>query len=105
MSEKYDGQDRRHHGIERYVGPVLQAIVMALVIWIGTSVNELKEKAVRLEERYAAAQASSTRVETDVSAMRNQLQSMSMAIQSGGLKTENLEQRVKGLELMKERLR
>lgn len=109
MSEKYSGEERREHehrpGIERYVGPVLQALVLAIMLWIGSSVLDLNRTAIRLEERYTAAAATSTRVEADVSAIRNQLQTMSMAIQSGTMKTENLEQRVKGLELVKERLR
>lgn len=97
--------DRQRSGIERYVGPVLQALVLAIMLWIGSSVLDLNRTAIRLEERYTAAAATSTRVENDVAAIRNQLQTMSMAIQSGSLKTENLEQRVKGIELLKDRIR
>lgn len=106
MSEKYEGEERRSRsGLERHVSIILQSVVLALMAWVVNSVLELNKTAIRLEERYAAAQAVGSRVEQDVAAIRNQLQSMNTAIQSGAFKTENLEQRMKGLELMKDRIR
>jgi hypothetical protein len=113
MTDRYDGVERRdrqqqqdrHAGIERYIGVVLQGIVLALILWIGTSVLDLNKTAIRLEERYTAAAAAGTRVESDVSAIRNQLQTMNTSIQASTFKVEDLDRRVKGLELMKERIR
>lgn len=103
MSESYQGESSRRSPFERYIGFVLQGIVLALILWIGGSVLELNKTAIRMEERYSASTAAGSRVEADVAAMRNQLQIMSTAIQGGVFKVEDLERRVKGLELHKDR--
>ena len=106
MQEKYEGEERRtRSALERHVGIVLQSIVLALMAWIVSTVLDLNKTAIRMEERYIASSAVGTRVEADVAAIRNQLQNMNTAIQASAFRVDNLEQRLKGLEIMRDRIR
>ena len=106
MTEKYLGEERRaRSGLERHVAIILQSLVLGAMVWLVNTVLELNKTAIRMEERYIASSAVGTRVETDVNAIRNQLQVMNTAIQASAFRVDNLEQRMKGIELMRDRVR
>lgn len=109
MREDEEQVDRLHavgpSGLERHVQTILQILVVAGIVWLTSNIIDLSKTSIRVEERSTSVTASSARIEADIGSLKNQLLTMDRSIQSMAFKQEEFERRMKGVELLRERMR
>ena len=100
-----DDPDRRTSVLEKHVQTIIQVLVLGGIVWLTSSTIEFSKALIRIEVRSEAATATAVRVETKIGAVEAQLQVMERNIQEVTFKQDDLDRRMKGLELMRERLK
>ncbi len=105
-----DGERREHQprglsALEKSVIYLAQGAILIGVGWVISTVIDVKQSIVRIETRYEASVAASMRVDNELRSLRDRIQISDTTMQKHDFKIEDLERRIKGVELIKERLR
>ena len=99
----YEGQEKRKpmNGFERHVQTVIQVLITALLLWVGSSVLSVRDSAIRLEEKYAQTRSDVGDIKTELAALRTQISVAAATSANAQQQIKDLEVRIIRLERVK----
>lgn len=69
--------NRMHNGFEKHAQTAIQLVLVAITMWVGSSVITLRDSSIRLEEKGTQMRESLTDLKAEVAALRVVVTAMS----------------------------
>jgi len=92
------------NGFERHIQTVIQVIITALLLWVGNAVLNVRDSAIRLEEKYSQTRSDVIEIKAELAALRTQIAVAAAIGLSTAGQIKDLEARIGRIEaLMKVR--
>lgn len=86
------------NGFERHIQTVIQVIITALLLWVGNAVLNVRDSAIRLEEKYAQTRSDVIEIKAELAALRTQIAVAAATGLSTQTQIKDLETRVGKVE-------
>jgi ribosomal protein L29 len=88
------------NGFERHIQTVIQVVITALLLWIGSAVLNVRDSSIRLEEKYTQTRSDVVEIKAELAALRTQLAVASATGQTTTTQIREFEQRLTKVETM-----
>lgn len=98
---KGPGMANSGNGLEKHAQTAIQVILVAITIWVGSSIISLRDSSIRSEEKYTQMRESIVELKSEIAALRTTIANgaerdlaLSQAIRELTARVESLERRV-----------